>query len=122
MPTKAELYLSALSELENSTGDIISTAIVTHDGLIMACTKSDTMHKEIFAAYGAAAFKRASETMEELSGENIDMLIYESENHRVVTMRAGVNALLIALTGKNIQMGLVLMNVQKAALKIKELS
>jgi len=37
-------------------------------------------------------------------------------------MRAGVNALLIALTGKNIQMGLVLMNVQKAALKIKELS
>ena len=121
MPTKAELYLSALSELENSTGDIISTAIVTHDGLIMACTKSDTMHKETFAAYGAAAFKRASETMEELSGENIDMLLYESENHRVVTMRAGVHALLIALTGKNVQMGLVLMNVQKTALKIKEL-
>ena len=122
MPTKAELYLSALSELEDSTGDIISTAIVTHDGLIMACTKSDTMHKETFAAYGAAAFKRAGETMEELAGENIDMLLYESENHRVVTVRAGVHALLIALTGKNVQMGLVLMNVQKAAIKIKELS
>jgi predicted regulator of Ras-like GTPase activity (Roadblock/LC7/MglB family) len=121
MPTKAELYLSALSELENSTGDIKSTAIVTHDGLIMACTKSDTMHKETFAAYGAAAFKRASETMEELSGENIDMLLYESENHRVVTLRAGADALLVALTGKNVQMGLVLMNVQKTALKIKDL-
>lgn len=121
MATKAELYLQALSELENSTGDIVSTAIVTHDGLIMAGTKSDTMQKETFAAYGAATFKRAGETMEELSDENIDMLVYESRNHRVVTVRAGDHALLIALTGKNVQMGLVLMNVQKTALKIKEL-
>lgn len=121
MTTKAELYLIALSELENSTGDIISTAIVTHDGLIMACTRSDIKQKEIFAAYGAATFKRAGETMEELSGENIDMLLYESKNHMVVTVRAGENALLIALTGKNVQMGLVIMNVHKTAEKIKEI-
>ena len=121
MTTKAELYLVALLELENSTGDIISTAIVTHDGLIMTCTRSDIKQKEIFAAYGAATFKRASEAMEELSGENIDMLLYESKNHIVVTVRAGEYALLIALTGKNVQMGLVIMNVQKAARKIKEI-
>lgn len=121
MTTKAELYLFALSELEKSTGDIISTAIVTHDGLIMASTKSDTMHRETFAAYGAAAFKRAGETMEELTGENIDVLIYESKDYRVVTVRAGMHALLIVLTGKNVQMGLVLMNTQKTALKIKEI-
>ncbi len=121
MTTKAELYLLALSELEKSTGDIISTAIVTHDGLIMASTKSDTMDKELFAAYGAAAFKRAGDTMEELSGENIDMLLYESRNRRVVTIRAGENALLIALTGKNVQTGLVLMNVQKTAKKISSI-
>ncbi|VVB55066.1 Uncharacterised protein [uncultured archaeon] len=121
MTTKAELYLLALSELENSTGDIISTAIVTHDGLIMASTRSDTMHRETFAAYGAATFKRAGETMEELTGENIDVLIYESTNHMVVTSRAGAYALLIVLTGKNVQMGLVLMNAQKTAMKIKEI-
>ncbi|HEY6585641.1 MAG TPA: roadblock/LC7 domain-containing protein, partial [Candidatus Methanoperedens sp.] len=108
----------ALSELENSTGDIISTAIVTYDGLIMASTRSDTMHRETFAAYGAATFKRAGETMEELTGENIDVLIYESKNHMVVTARAGAYALLIVLTGKNVQMGLVLMNAQNTARKI----
>ncbi|NJD52463.1 MAG: hypothetical protein FIB07_06290 [Candidatus Methanoperedens sp.] len=121
MTTKAELYLHALSELESSTGDIISTAIITYDGLIMASTRSDTMNRETFAAYGAATFKRAGETMEELTGENIDMLIYESINHRVVTARAGKYALLIVLTGKNVQMGLVLINVQNTARKIKEL-
>ncbi len=121
MTTKAELYLQTLSELENSTGDIISTAIVTLDGLIMASTRSDTMHREIFAAYGAAAFKRAGETMEELTGENIDVLIYESKNHMAVTVRAGKQALLIVLTGKNVQMGLVLMNAQKTAMKIIEI-
>ncbi|CAG0975745.1 hypothetical protein METP3_01771 [Methanosarcinales archaeon] len=121
MTTKAELYLLALSELEHSTGDIISTAIVTYDGLVMASTRSDTMNREIFAAYGAATFKRAGETMEELTGENIDVLIYESENHIVVTVRAGKHAILIVLTGKNVQMGLVLMNAQKTAQKIKEI-
>jgi predicted regulator of Ras-like GTPase activity (Roadblock/LC7/MglB family) len=121
MTTKSELYLLALSELENSTGDIISTAIVTHDGLIIASTRSDTMHRETFAAYGAATFKRAGETMEELTGENIEVLIYESINNRVVTVRAGKHALLIVLTGKNVQMGLVLINAQKTAMKIKEI-
>ena len=121
MTTKAELYLFVLSELENSTGDIINTAIITDDGLIMACSRSDLRQKEIFAAYGAATFKRAGETMEELSGENIDMLLYESKNHMVVTVRAGEHALLITLTNKNVQMGLIIMEVQKAAQKIKEL-
>jgi predicted regulator of Ras-like GTPase activity (Roadblock/LC7/MglB family) len=121
MTTKAELYLNALSELENSTGDVISTAIVTHDGLIMASTRSDIMHRETFAAYGAATFKRADETIEELTGENIDMLLYESKTNRVVTVRAGEHALLIVLTGKNVQMGMVLMNAHNTALKIKEL-
>lgn len=121
MPTKVDLYLHVLSELENSTGDIISAAIVTNDGLIMACTKSDEMQREIFAAYGAAAFKRASETMEELSGENINMVLYESKDHRIVTVRAGEEALLLVLTGKNVQLGLILINVQNTALKIKEI-
>ena len=121
MTTKAQLYLFALTELEKSIGDIISTAVVTDDGLIMACTRSDIKQKEIFAAYGAATFKRAGETMEELSGENIDMLLYESKNHMVVSVRAGEHALLIALTGKNVQMGLVIMNVHKTAQKIKEI-
>lgn len=122
MTTKAELYHLALEQLENSTGDILSSALVTDDGLIMASTTSGDVNKETFAAYCAAAFKRAGETMEELSRENIDTLFFESKNHRVVTVRVGEHALLIALTGKNVQMGLVLINMQRTAQKIKELS
>jgi predicted regulator of Ras-like GTPase activity (Roadblock/LC7/MglB family) len=122
MVTKAELYHLALKDLEDSTGDILSSALVTDDGLIMASTTSGEVNKETFAAYCAAAFKRASETMEELSGENIDTLLFESENHRVVTARVGDHTLLTALTSKNVQVGLVLINMQRTAHKIKELS
>ncbi|MCX9025633.1 MAG: roadblock/LC7 domain-containing protein [Candidatus Methanoperedens sp.] len=122
MATKAELYLLALKQLEDSTGDILSSALVTDDGLIMASTTSGKVNKETFAAYCAAAFKRAGETMEELSNENIDTLLFESKNHRVVTVRVGEHALLVVLTGMNVQMGLVLINIQKTAQKIKELS
>ncbi len=122
MATKAELYRHALEQLEDSTGDILSSALVTDDGLIMASTTSEGVNKETFAAYCAAAFKRASETMEELSSENIDTLLFESKNHRVVTVRVGEHVLLTALTGKNIQIGLILINMQRTARKIKELS
>ncbi|MCG2727296.1 MAG: roadblock/LC7 domain-containing protein [Candidatus Methanoperedenaceae archaeon] len=122
MATKAELYHLALEQLENSTADILSSALVTDDGLIMASTTSGEVNKETFAAYCAAAFKRVGETMEEHSSENIDTLLFESKNHRVVTVRVGEHALLVVLTGKNIQMGLILINMQKTAQKIKELS
>jgi predicted regulator of Ras-like GTPase activity (Roadblock/LC7/MglB family) len=122
MTTKAELYHLALEQLENSTGDILSSALVTDDGLIMASTTSGDVNKETFAAYCAAAFKRASETMEELSSENIDTLLFESKNNRIVTVRVGEHALLVVLTSKNVQMGLVLINMQRTAQKIKELS
>jgi predicted regulator of Ras-like GTPase activity (Roadblock/LC7/MglB family) len=122
MATKAELYHLALEQLEDSTGDILSSALVTDDGLIIASTTSGEVNKEIFAAYCAAAFKHASETMEELSKEIIDTLLFESKNHRVVTVRIGEHALLVVLTGKNVQMGLVLITIQKTARKIKELS
>ncbi len=121
MVTKAELYLLALAELEKHTGNILTTAIVTPDGLIMASTASSENHREIFAGYCAATFRRASETMEELSGENIDMLVFESNKYRVVTIRAGEPALLVAMTGKDVNMGMVIIEMQKAVSKIKEL-
>lgn len=118
MTTKAELYLLTLQELERSAGNIMSSAIVTRDGLIMSSTSSNNIQKETFAAYGAAAFKSASKTMEELSEENINMLIFESENYRVVTLQAG-EVLLIALTGKDIQMGMMLLEMKNTAQKVK---
>ncbi|VVB93886.1 Roadblock/LC7 domain protein [uncultured archaeon] len=118
MTTKAELYLLTLQELEKSAGNIISSAIVTRDGLIMSSTSSNNIQKETFAAYGAAAFKSASKTMEELSEENINLLIFESENYRVVTLLAG-EVLLIALTGKDVQMGMMLLEMKNTAQKVK---
>ncbi len=119
MVTKAELYLHALQELERSTGNIEMAALVTRDGLIMSCTSSNNVQRETCAAYGAVTFKSAGDTMEEMAGEYIDMLIFESGNHRVVTIRVA-DALLITLTGKEVQMGMVLLEMQKTAQRVKE--
>lgn len=121
MVTKAELYLDVLQELEKSTTDILSTAIVTQDGLIMSCTSSNCIDRETFAAYSAVTFKHAGSAMDEISKENIDMLLAESKDHRLIIMRATDYALLIVLTGKNAQIGMVLFEMQKTVRKIKEL-
>ncbi len=121
MVTKAELYLNILLELERSTADIITSAIVTLDGLTMASTAKDTLSKDTFAAYSAAAYKRADESMEELTGEKVDMLVFGSENQRVFSILAGNNALLIALTGREGEIENNISKLRKAAGKIEEL-
>lgn len=121
MVTKAELYLNVVQELEKNTTDILSTAIVTPDGLIMSCTSSNCVDREIFAAYSAATFKHAGGAIGEISNETIDMLLTESKNHRLIIMRATAYALLITLTGKNAQIGMVLFEMQKTIQKIREL-
>jgi predicted regulator of Ras-like GTPase activity (Roadblock/LC7/MglB family) len=121
MVTKAELYLNVLQQLEKSTTDVLNTAIVTPDGLIMSCTSSKGVDRETFAAYSAATFKHAGGAMGEISNEITDMLLTESENYRLIIMRATDYALLIALTGKNAQIGMVLFEMQNTVQKIKEL-
>ncbi len=121
MVTKAELYLNMLLELERSNADILTSAIVTLDGLTMASTAKDSISKDTFAAYSAAAYKRADDSMEELSGEKVDILIFESKNHRVFSILAGNNALLIALTGRVNEIGINISELRKVAGKIEEL-
>ncbi len=77
MVTKAELYLNMLKELERSTSDIISSAIVTLDGLTMASTAKDTISKDTLAAYSAAAYRRSTESMSVLTSEIVDLLMLE---------------------------------------------
>lgn len=121
MVTKAELYLNILLELERSNADILTSAIVTLDGLTMASTAKDTISKDSFAAYSAAAFKRADESMEELSDEKVNILVFESEKHRVFSILAGNTALLIAMTGRDGEIGDNISELRKAAGKIEEL-
>lgn len=121
MVTKAELYLNILQELEHSTSDILTSAIVTLDGLTMASTANDPLSKATFAAYSAAAYKRADDSMEELSGEKVDSLVFESKNQRVFSILVGNNALLIALTGRGGEIGETISELRKVAVKIEEL-
>lgn len=121
MVTKAELYLAALRELGDSTADILTSSIVSNDGLTMASTAKDIVSKDAFAAYSAAAYRRSDDTMFELSGEKADMLIFVSENHRIFSARAGKSALVIVLTGKNADIGTLISELRKATGKIEAL-
>jgi len=121
MVSKANLYLDLLRKMEEDTGNIEMSAIITLDGLVMASTISDHINKEALAAYCAAAFKTAAETMHELTEETSNMLLFESANHRVVILRLSADVVLGALTGKKAKTGIVLLEMQKTAEKISEL-
>ncbi|MCX9013788.1 MAG: roadblock/LC7 domain-containing protein [Candidatus Methanoperedens sp.] len=106
--------------MEKSVEDILMSALVTRDGLIMASTESDRVKNETLAAYGAVVFNRADETMQLFSNDTINLLVFDGKENRVMAIRAG-EAILIVLAGKNAPAGLLLHEVQNTAGKLAEL-
>jgi len=103
------------------TGDIEASVIVSRDGLLMASDIPEGVHAETFAAMSATMFGAAETAVAELKKGIPDRLIIESKKGKVIATGAGPKVLLVALTAPEAGLGLVLVEMEKAADKVKKL-
>jgi len=118
--TTVEMLEKVLSEL-GRTGDIEASAIVSRDGLLMASDIPKSVHAETFAAMSATMLGAAETAVSELKKGLPDRVIVESNNGKVITTGAGPKALLVVMTPPKAGLGLILVEVEKAADKLKKL-
>jgi predicted regulator of Ras-like GTPase activity (Roadblock/LC7/MglB family) len=117
--TIPEMLDKVLSDLIN-TGEIESSVIASRDGLLIA---SHMPHgdEEVFAAMSATMLGAAETASTELERGVPDRLIVESNDGKLVAVGAGPKALVVALTPSDAGLGLVLVELDKAAEKIKNI-
>ncbi|MDI6902203.1 MAG: roadblock/LC7 domain-containing protein [Methanocellales archaeon] len=118
MSTTAEMLNKVLSDLKQ-VGGIRASALISRDGLIMASDVPPGTRAETFAAMNATMLGAAETAISEL-GEIPDRVIVESKEGKVITTGAGSKALLIAIISPYARLGLHLVEMGKAAEKIKE--
>lgn len=118
--TKKEMYEGILRDLE-SDSDVITSAVVTNDGLIMATTSVQDLQYELFAAVCASAVSSSFDAMMDVANEGADRLIMESENHRIIVMRVSERVLLTNFTTLDAQLGMVLIKMVRACEKIQKI-
>jgi predicted regulator of Ras-like GTPase activity (Roadblock/LC7/MglB family) len=119
MVEKKELE-DVLKELEK-IGDIIGSAIVRRDGLLIASGLPSEVNARAVAAMAAAIVGTSETSTKELEIGEFQQVIVNASEGQYVAIGAGEEAILIALLRKDANIGLILLEMEKAAKKIEKL-
>jgi len=113
-----EMLEGILKEI-NKTGQIDESAIASRSGLLI-CSTLPEKHAETLVAMSATMFGAAEIAATELGLDLLDKIVIESKNGKLIGTGAGPKALLLVMTKPDINLGLVLVEIQKASEKIKQ--
>lgn len=120
MATKKEMLEKVLKDLEK-IGDIDASVVVSRDGLLIAANISTEVNAETFAAMTATMLGAAETAVTELGKELPERVIAESEEAKIIVSGAGPKALFVVMTGPETGLGLILVEMDDSAEKIKAL-
>jgi len=121
MPKSKKEELIEVLESLSDVGDIDGAVIATRDGLLIASHLPQDVSAETFAAMSATMFGAAETAVSELKKGKVKRIISEAEDCKLIAVDAGPTAALVALVKPNANLGLVLMEMTKAANMIKEI-
>lgn len=120
MITTSDLLNEILSNLKN-LGTIEACAIASRDGLLMISDIQEEVMGDTFAAMSATMLGAAETATMELNKGVPERVIVETKNGKLICMGSGPKALIVVLTEPDAGLGLILVELEKAAAKIKEI-
>lgn len=112
--SRTELMISTLNDL-NQTEGIEASAIVSIDGLIMASALSAGVDEDRVSAMSAAMLSLGERIASELGRGGLDQVYIQGEKGRVLLTAVGEEAVLTILASENARLGLVLLDMRRAA-------
>ncbi len=102
-------------------GDVEASAIVRRDGLMVASDMPNYVDGRTIAAMTAALVGTAETSAGELKLGNFGQVIVESDDGKLVATGAGGLAILACLVGKDANLGLVLLSMEKASKRVSKI-
>jgi len=120
MASLRERLEKVLKDLKD-VGDILASAIVSRDGLLIAADLSPNVNADAFAAMTATMLGAAETATSELGMGIPDRVIVEGKTGKIVAVGAGPKALLVVMTNPRANLGLILLEIGRASERIREL-
>ncbi len=112
---------NALSELQSSSVDIEACAVVSEDGLIIASSLPQSVEESRVAAMSAVMLSMGTRTATELQRGNLQQIFVKGENGYIIIMNADPHSVLMAMTSKEAKLGLIFLDLSRAAEKVKQI-
>lgn len=115
MASRTEQMVSRLKELQSSTSDIEASAMVSVDGLIMASSLPADVEEDRVSAMSAAMLSLGERIASELGRGILDQVYIRGDNGYVILMSVGEEAVLTALARSEAKLGLIFLDMKRAA-------
>ena len=119
--SRSELMVDRLRDLQASTPDVEASAIVSVDGLIMASALPANVEEDRVSAMSAAMLSLGERIAGEL-GRGLLNQVYVRGNHGyVLLMSVGEEAVLTVLAREEAKLGLIFLDMKRAAADMAKL-
>jgi predicted regulator of Ras-like GTPase activity (Roadblock/LC7/MglB family) len=118
---RSEMLNSILSDLNGSTADIEASAVLSTDGLMMAALLPAGMDEDRVGAMSAALLSLGDRTSEELNRGALEQVLIKGDHGYILMTHAGHDAVVTILAKKNARLGLIFLDVKRAAENIAKI-
>lgn len=112
---REEILGSILSELNGSSIDIEASAVISTDGLMIASVLPQSLDEDRVGAMSAAMLSLGDRTAQELARGNLEQVLVKGEKGYVLMTYASNDAVITVLAKPKAKLGLIFLDVKRAA-------
>ena len=120
MPDTIDLVDKLLADLKN-IGGVEACAAASRDGLLIRAIMQKELYVDSLAAMSATILGAAETATTQVAKGVPNRVIVETDYGRLIVIGAGPKALLILLAGQDTGLGLILLELEKSAKKLKDI-
>ncbi len=113
--SRTERMVARLRDLQSGTPDIEASAVVSVDGLIMASALPADVEEDRVSAMSAAMLSLGERIASELGRGNLDQVYIRGDQGYVFLSAVGQDAVLTVLARSDAKLGLIFLDMKRAA-------
>ncbi len=119
--SRAELMVERLRSMQAAAPDIEASAVVSVDGLIMASALPQEVEEDRVSAMSAAMLSLGERISSELGRAGLEQVYIKGDSGSIVLTSIGQEAVLTALARHEAKLGLIFLEMRRAAEDIVKL-
>lgn len=119
--SRSEKMVESLREMQTAVPDIEASAVVSVDGLIMASALPADVEEDRVSAMSAAMLSLGERIAGELGRGDLDQVYIRGDEGFIILTAIGEEAVLTALARSKAKLGLIFLEMRRAAEKLETL-
>lgn len=118
---REDMLISVLNELNGSSADIEASAVISTDGLVIASVLPQSMDEDRVGAMAAAMLSLGDRTSQELARGTLEQVIIKGNHGYVLMTHAGPEAVVTVVAKTSAKLGLIFLDLKRAAESIEKM-